>query len=124
MRDYMDRRVTPPKRVTSPTWLPHLHVNRSLIRTFPQLFSSYLFATHVNFLTFDKYDVKSSKILFLCPYLNRSLLFLSSDGRTKMKFPKKMKPIKPVLNWLTVRYAPGNSTVARGGGHGLLMEPE
>ena len=30
MRDYMDRRVTPPKRVTSPTWGPllHLHVNR------------------------------------------------------------------------------------------------
>ena len=22
MRDYMDRRVTPPKRVTSPTWSP------------------------------------------------------------------------------------------------------
>ena len=30
MRDYMDRRVTPPKRVTSPTWGPHLHVNRPL----------------------------------------------------------------------------------------------
>ena len=28
MRDYMDKRVTPPKRVTSPTWGPHLHVNR------------------------------------------------------------------------------------------------
>ena len=28
MRDCMDRRVTPPKRVTSPTWVPHLHVNR------------------------------------------------------------------------------------------------
>ena len=28
LRDYMDRRVTPPKRVTSPTWVPHLHVNR------------------------------------------------------------------------------------------------
>ena len=30
MRDYMDRRVTPRKRVTSPTWGPplHLHVNR------------------------------------------------------------------------------------------------
>ena len=28
MRNYMDRRVTPPKRVTSPTWVPHLHVNR------------------------------------------------------------------------------------------------
>ena len=28
MRDYMDRRVTPPKRVTSPIWVPHLHVNR------------------------------------------------------------------------------------------------
>ena len=24
MRDYMDRRVTPPKRVTSPTWGPSL----------------------------------------------------------------------------------------------------
>ena len=31
MRDYMDRRVTPPKRITSPTWSPHLHVNRPLI---------------------------------------------------------------------------------------------
>ena len=28
MRDYMDRPVTPPKLVTSPTWGPHLHVNR------------------------------------------------------------------------------------------------
>ena len=24
----MDRRVTSPKRATSPTWGPHLHVNR------------------------------------------------------------------------------------------------
>ena len=31
MRDYMDRRVTPPERVTSPTWGPYLHVNRPLI---------------------------------------------------------------------------------------------
>ena len=30
MRDYMGRRVTPPKRVISPTWGPHLHVNRPL----------------------------------------------------------------------------------------------
>ena len=30
MRDYMDWRVTPPKWVTSPTWGPHLHVNRPL----------------------------------------------------------------------------------------------
>ena len=30
MRDYVDRRVTPPKRVTSPAWDPHLHVNRPL----------------------------------------------------------------------------------------------
>ena len=71
----MDRRVTPPKRVTSPTWLPHLHVNRSLIRTFPQLFSSYLFATHVNFLTFDKYDIKSSKILFFMS-ISKSIPFV------------------------------------------------
>lgn len=28
MRDYMDRRVTPPKQITSPTWGSHLHVNR------------------------------------------------------------------------------------------------
>ena len=27
----MDRRVTPPARVTSPTWEPHLHVNRPLV---------------------------------------------------------------------------------------------
>ena len=33
--DYMDRRVTPPKRFTSPTWGPHLHVNRPLIQPFP-----------------------------------------------------------------------------------------
>ena len=26
----MDRRFTPPKRVTSPTWGSHLHVNRPL----------------------------------------------------------------------------------------------
>ena len=31
MRDYMDSWLTPPKRVTSPTWgPPHLHVNRPL----------------------------------------------------------------------------------------------
>ena len=30
MRGYMDRRVTPPKQVTSPTWGPHLHVIRPL----------------------------------------------------------------------------------------------
>ena len=28
--DYMERRVTPPKRVTSPTWGPHLHVKQAL----------------------------------------------------------------------------------------------
>ena len=29
MKDYMDRQITPTKRVTSPTWVPHLHhVNR------------------------------------------------------------------------------------------------
>ena len=26
----MDRQVTPPKQVTSPTWGPHLHVNKAL----------------------------------------------------------------------------------------------
>ena len=31
MGDYMDRRDTPPKRATSPTWGPHLHVNRAYI---------------------------------------------------------------------------------------------
>ena len=31
MGDYVDRRVTPPKRATSPTWGPHLHVNRAYI---------------------------------------------------------------------------------------------
>ena len=30
MRDYLDRRVTPPKRVTSLPGIPHLHVNRPL----------------------------------------------------------------------------------------------
>ena len=30
IRDYMDRRVTPPKQVISPTWVPPLHVNRPL----------------------------------------------------------------------------------------------
>ena len=29
--DYMDRRVTPPKWVTTPTWGPPLHVNRPLV---------------------------------------------------------------------------------------------
>ena len=27
-KDYMDRKVTPPKRVDSTTWGTHLHVNR------------------------------------------------------------------------------------------------
>ena len=27
MKDCIDRRVTPPKRVTSPNWVPHLYVN-------------------------------------------------------------------------------------------------
>ena len=31
MRDYMDRRVTPPKRVTSPTWAPQTPCNRPLL---------------------------------------------------------------------------------------------
>ena len=30
MRDYMDRRVTTPKRVTSPTWGLHLYVKKAL----------------------------------------------------------------------------------------------
>ena len=30
MRDYMDRRVTPPKRVTSPTWGPPLTSKQAL----------------------------------------------------------------------------------------------
>ena len=28
MGDYMDKRATSPKRVTSPTWGPHLHLKR------------------------------------------------------------------------------------------------
>ena len=28
----MDRRVTPPKRATSPAWGPQLHVNRPLVK--------------------------------------------------------------------------------------------
>ena len=31
MRDYMDRRVTPPKRVTSPTWGPPPPCKQALI---------------------------------------------------------------------------------------------
>ena len=31
MRDYMDRRVTPPKRVTSPTWSPSPPCKQALI---------------------------------------------------------------------------------------------
>ena len=38
MRDYMDGRLTPPKRVTSPTWVPHLHVNRPLLTLEPASF--------------------------------------------------------------------------------------
>ena len=30
MRDYMDRRVTPPKRVTSPTWGPSPQCKQAL----------------------------------------------------------------------------------------------
>ena len=33
MRDYTDRRVTPPKRVTSPIWGPPPRVNRPLVKT-------------------------------------------------------------------------------------------
>ena len=32
MRDYMDRRVTPPKRVTSPTWGPPPPCKQALTR--------------------------------------------------------------------------------------------
>ena len=32
MRGYIDRRVTPAKRVTSLTWGPHLHLNRPLVQ--------------------------------------------------------------------------------------------
>ena len=31
IRDYVDRRVIPPKRVTSPPGVPHLHVNGPLV---------------------------------------------------------------------------------------------
>ena len=34
MRDYMDRRVTPPKRVTSPTWGPPPPCKQALNRPF------------------------------------------------------------------------------------------
>ena len=34
--DYMDRRVTPTKQVSSPTWGPHLLVNRPLVSRFWQ----------------------------------------------------------------------------------------
>ena len=43
MRDFTDRRVTPPKRVTSPTWAPHLHVNRPLVTSFMEEMS-YVFS--------------------------------------------------------------------------------
>ena len=42
MRDYIDRRVTPPKWVTSPTWGPHLHVNRPLYPRDGYAFEDYL----------------------------------------------------------------------------------
>ena len=32
MRDYMDRRITPPKWVTSPTWGPSLPLKQALSR--------------------------------------------------------------------------------------------
>ena len=35
MRDYMDRRVTPPKRVTSPTWGPPPPCKQALIENCP-----------------------------------------------------------------------------------------
>ena len=40
MSDYMDRWVTPPNQITSPTWGPHLHVNRPLKLTLNRIFKS------------------------------------------------------------------------------------
>ena len=42
MRDYLDRRVTPPKRVTSPTWGPPPPCKQALRREFI-LFFSFIF---------------------------------------------------------------------------------
>ena len=40
MRDYMDRRVTPPKQVTSPTWGPPPPCKQALRKTEWQAYSS------------------------------------------------------------------------------------
>ena len=41
MRDYMDRRVTPPKRVTSPTWGPPLPCKQALSQKFKLVLQSF-----------------------------------------------------------------------------------
>ena len=47
----MDRRVTPAKRVTSPFWVPHLHVNRPLVVTRFMAEMSYVFLFALFFFT-------------------------------------------------------------------------
>ena len=42
----MDKRVTPPKRVTSPTWGPHLHVNRPLVKITTDLAGKSCYVCH------------------------------------------------------------------------------
>ena len=69
MTDYVDRRVTPPKRVTSPTQGPHLHVNMPLVVKRRHRANGLLSAAHVTLTCFIHSDgmllaVSSYYVLF------------------------------------------------------------
>ena len=63
IRDYMDRRVTPPKRVTSPTWGPPPPCKQALRRLLPfKYFSRVLGLKYL----YKKYTTKSLAIQRSC----------------------------------------------------------
>ena len=101
----MDRRVNPPKRVTSPAWGPHLHINRPLVGAYGR----YIISVVISRILWVAAIMKKGKAmsvmskyyrakdllrdLFLLPIKIRHILFLSPVIRR----PKK--PVKPVLQY-------------------------
>ena len=79
----MDRRVTPPKQITSPTWGQHQHhVNRLLISRTTTLLGHHTFL-YISFLLLHDYDVKMPSFTF---YGGRE------QSTTKFSFSLKNSP--------------------------------
>ena len=72
----MDRWVTPPQRVTSPTWDPPLHVNRPLACVAGAIVFARVFRIFTRFLEFGGFRCR------LFPFLRGSVPFLTVDVTT------------------------------------------